>query len=68
MKYLTFADLVRPGPDDCRPPLPYSKVQLKRLIDAGKFPSPVKFGGPKSRNHWRDDAIDAHYATLESKT
>ena len=68
MKYLTFADLKEPKPDERRPPLPYSKAQLKRLIDAGKFPAPVKFGGPKSRDHWRDDVIDAHYATLEAKT
>jgi hypothetical protein len=68
MKYLTWHDLKHPKPEDRRPRWPYSKAQTKRRIKQQLFPPPVKFGGPKSRDHWRDDVIDAFYATLESKT
>jgi predicted DNA-binding transcriptional regulator AlpA len=68
MRYLTFLDLQHPKPSDGRPAVPYSRVHLKRLIREGKFPAPVKFGGPKSRDHWADDEIDAHYAALKTKS
>ncbi len=59
MKYLTWHDLKHPKPEDRRPALPYSRVHAKRLIQKGLFPAPVKFGGPKSRDHFVDAEIDA---------
>jgi predicted DNA-binding transcriptional regulator AlpA len=38
----------------------YSYVQRWRLIQAGKFPAPIKLGtGPNSRNAWIEAEIDA---------
>jgi len=68
MKYLTWHDLKHPKPEDCRPPLPYSREHAKRLISKGLFPKPRKFNGPKSRDHFVDEEIDAHYAALSKTT
>jgi len=50
MTLLDYADLRERG-------VKYSKCQLWRLWNAGKFPKPVKLSAV--RNAWRADEIDA---------
>jgi predicted DNA-binding transcriptional regulator AlpA len=50
MTLLDYADLRQRG-------VKYSKCQLWRLWNAGKFPRPVKLSAV--RNTWRADEIDA---------
>ena len=50
MTLLDYADLQKRG-------VKYSKCQLWRLWNAGKFPKPVKLSAV--RNAWRADEIDA---------
>jgi prophage regulatory protein len=50
MQLLGYADLQRLG-------IRYSKCQLWRLWNAGKFPKPVKLSAV--RNVWRADEVDA---------
>ena len=38
--------------------IPHSKVQLWRLVRAGKFPAPIKIG--QNRNGWVDTEIDRY--------
>ena len=43
--------------------IPYSRVHIQRLEDAGKFPKRVKLGdGPRSRCAWSEQEIDAWLA------
>lgn len=46
--------------DDLKPVkgIPYSKPHLWRLVKAGKFPAPIKWGA--GRNGWVEDEIDAY--------
>jgi predicted DNA-binding transcriptional regulator AlpA len=37
----------------------YSKPHRERLIKAGKFPAPIKFGGRGSKRFYPREAIDA---------
>jgi prophage regulatory protein len=50
MRLLGYEDLKAKG-------INYSRPHLWRLIKAGLFPRPMKFG-PGSRNSWVDEEID----------
>ena len=41
----------------------FSRTHRWRLVRAGKFPQPVKFGdGPGCRNQWVEEEVDAFIA------
>ena len=44
----------------------YHPSQIWRLVKAGKFPAPVKFGGRGSRLFWPEEKIDAHISRLQT--
>ena len=44
--------------------VPYSKPHLWRLVKAGKFPAPIKWGA--ARNGWIEEEIDSP-STSEGK-
>jgi len=48
-RFLSAKDLIERG-------IPYSRVQLWRLIKAGEFPRPVQLS--KQRSAWREADID----------
>jgi hypothetical protein len=61
MKLLTFDDLRQRG-------WPYSKVHTWRLIKAGKFVQPRKFGfGQNGKNVWPEDEYEAALNVLLGK-
>jgi hypothetical protein len=35
--------------------MPLSREQLRRAIKAGHYRAGVRFGGPRSREHWDED-------------
>jgi prophage regulatory protein len=49
MRVLNYDDLKAKG-------VPYSKPHLWRLVKAGKFPAPIKWGA--ARNGWIEEEID----------
>lgn len=49
MKVLDYDGLREKG-------IPYSRPHLWRLVKAGKFPAPIKWGG--ARNGWVEEEID----------
>jgi predicted DNA-binding transcriptional regulator AlpA len=44
--------------------LNYSRAHLHKLIKAGKFPAPIKFGGEMAHNQWIEGEIDKVIAEL----
>ena len=45
-----------------------SRVQLWRLVRAGKFPAPLKLSGDvNGRNAWDEGEIDAHIANRKAE-
>ena len=46
--------------------VPYSKSTVERLVKEGKFPAPVKFNGPKSRNFWDEQQVIDYVASLKA--
>lgn len=56
MKLLSYYDL-KPEKG-----IPYSSVQIWRLVREGKFPKPVKIGA--GRNLWPDTVIDEYIRSL----
>jgi prophage regulatory protein len=45
-----------------------SRVQLWRLVRAGKFPQPIKLSGdPNGRNAWDETEIDQHIANRKAE-
>lgn len=56
MKCLSYDDLRSKG-------IPYSKMQLWRLVKGGKFPRPLKLtDAANSPNVWPECEIDKHMA------
>ena len=53
MKVLDYDGLKSKG-------VPYSKPHLWRLVKAGRFPAPIKWGA--ARNGWVEEEIDQHIA------
>lgn len=61
MKLITFAALKEKGH-------PYTRRHTDRLIEAGKFPAPIKIGdGRVGRVAWLEEEIEAHYARLAAQ-
>ncbi len=56
-RFLAFADLKDRG-------ITFSRVQLWRLIKAGKFPAPFQLS--EARNAWREEDID-HWMTTRPR-
>src|SRR6266404_3276986 len=53
MRVLSLEDLRELG-------IPYHREHLRRLIEAGLFPPPMKLGeGPRSRNAWIESEVAA---------
>lgn len=44
--------------------IPQGKVQIWRMVKAGKFPAPIKIG---HRNAWLDHEIDTYLAKLAAE-
>jgi prophage regulatory protein len=55
VRLLDFNGLAQKG-------IKFSDTHLLRLIDAGKFPKPVRFGGGK--RHWVESEIDEYITRL----
>ena len=57
MKALDHDDLKAKG-------IPQGKVQIWRMVKAGKFPAPIKIG---CRNAWLEHEIDSYLAKLAAE-
>ena len=44
--------------------IPYSRAHTHRLIKAGRFPKPLKMGGPQGRNSWLEAEVDQYLERL----
>jgi predicted DNA-binding transcriptional regulator AlpA len=51
MKFVTYEQLRERG-------LAPSRQQLRRLIERGQYPQPIRFGGGNGRLHWAEAEIE----------